>query len=41
MDVNNMIFLDVLNAIMDMTFKIKNAICISMAVIYIIHQEIA
>ena len=40
MDVNNMIVQDALNVIVDMIFKIKNAMCISMAVIHIIHQEI-
>ena len=39
MDVNNMIVMDVLNVIMDMTFKIKNAIYILMVVIHITHQE--
>ena len=39
MDVNNMIVTDVLNVIMDMTFKIKNAICILITVIRITHQK--
>ena len=40
MDVNNMIVQDVLNVIMDMIFKMKNATCILMVVSHIIYQEI-
>ena len=40
MDVNNMIVQDVLNVIMDMIFKMKNATYILMVVIHIIYQEI-
>ena len=39
MAVNNMIVQDVLNVIMDMIFKMKNATCILVAVIHIIYQE--